>query len=72
MKDKTNWYWYQQPQQHTIIFLTRTIIYPRLDAVLIINVQDITKSVCNVIQVKKSIQRHPICLTDADYDFILD
>ena len=26
---------------------------------------------CNIIQAKKSIQRHPICLTDADYYYIL-
>ena len=27
---------------------------------------------CNRIQVEKSIQRHPICLEDSDYDYILD
>ena len=25
-----------------------------------------------MIQAKKSIQRHPICMTDADYDYISD
>ena len=25
-----------------------------------------------MIQAKKSIQRHPISMTDADYDYILD
>ena len=25
-----------------------------------------------MIQAKKSIQRHPICMIDSDYDYILD
>ena len=25
-----------------------------------------------MIQAKQFIQRHPICMTDADYDYILD
>ena len=36
------------------------------------DVQDITKSVCNSIQGEKAIQRHPLFLTDYDYDYILD
>ena len=51
---------------------TRTIFHPRLDVLIIIYVQDIPKNVCNSIQSKKSIQRHPICMIDADYDNILD
>ena len=27
---------------------------------------------CNRIQAKKSVQRHTISITDADYDYILD
>ena len=45
---------------------TRTILHPRLDVVGKTDVQDIPKNVCNRIQLKKSIQRHPICLTDVD------
>ena len=72
MQENTNWYWKQQPLQQTIIVPTRTILHPRLDVITIRYVQDIPKNVCNRIQAKKSIQRHPICMTDADYDYILD
>ena len=50
----------------------RTILHPCLDTVRIIYVQEIPKTVYNRIQAKKSIQRHHVCLTDADYDYILD
>ena len=71
MQESTNWYWKQQPLQHNIIFPTRTILHPGLDFATIRYVQDIPKTVCNRIQVEKSIQRHPICMTDTDYDYIL-
>ena len=29
-------------------------------------------NICNRIQAKKSIQKHPIIMTDADYYYILD
>ena len=32
----------------------------------------ITKSVCTKTQAKKSISIKPICLTDSDYDYILE
>ena len=35
-------------------------------------IQDIPKNVCNRIQAKQSIQRHPIIMTDVDYDYIFD
>ena len=72
MQESTNWYWKQQPLQQNIIVPTRTIINPRLDVFGITDVQDIPKYVCNIIQAKKSIQIHPIFLTDADYYYILD
>ena len=72
MQENTNWYWEQQPLQQTIVIQSLTIIHPRLDVVGIIYFQDIPKNVCNRIQAKKSIQRHPIFLMDADYDYILD
>ena len=50
----------------------RAIIHPRLDVVGITDVQDILKSVCNRIQAKQIIQRHPIFLTDYDYDYTFD
>ena len=32
----------------------------------------ITRSVCNRNQEKLTLQRHPICLTDSDHDYIID
>ena len=58
--------------QQTIIFPTRTILHPRLDVITIRDFQDIPKTVYNRIQAKKTIQRHPIGMTDANYDYILD
>ena len=49
---------------------TRTIINPRLDVITIRYVQYIPKNLCNRIQANKNIQRHPIIMTDADYDYI--
>ena len=72
MQENTNLYWKQQSLQQTIIIPTRTIIYPRLVVITLIYVQDISKNFCNRIQAKKSIQRNPISITDADYDSILD
>ena len=72
MQENTNWYWKQQPLQHTIIVPTHTIIHPRLDFIKIGYVQYIPKNICNRIRAKKSIQRHPIIMTDSDCDYILD
>ena len=72
MQENTNWYWKQQPLQQAIIAQTLTIIHPHLDVITIIYVQDIPKNVCNIIQSKKAMQRHPIIITDADYDYFLD
>ena len=52
MQENTNWYWKQLSLQQTIIFPTCTILHPRLDVVIIRNVQDIPKNVCNMIQAK--------------------
>ena len=72
MQENTNWYWKQQTLQQNIIVPTHTIIHPCIDVFIMKNVQDTPKTVCNRIQAKISKQRHPICLTDADYDYILD
>ena len=72
MQENTNWYWKQQSLQQTIIVPTHTILRPCIDVVRIIDVQDIPKTVCNRIPKKQSIQRHPMFLTDADYDCTLD
>ena len=72
IQENTNWYWKQQPPQQTIIVPTRTILNPRSDVITIRYVKDIPKNLCNRIQEKQSIQSHPISMTDADYDYILD
>ena len=71
MQVDTNWYWNQHPQQHVITVPTRTILHPQLGVNEVIDFHDITKIVCNRTQAKKSIPRQPICLTDFDYDYIL-
>ena len=58
--------------QQIIIFPTRKILHPRLDVIRIRYVQDIPKNLCNMIQAKTYIQRHPIIMTNADYDYISD
>ena len=72
IQENTDWCWKQQSLQQNIIVPTRTILHQFLDVVRITDVQDIPETVCNRIQGKKSIQRHPIFMTDADYDYILD
>ena len=53
--------------QQNVIVPTLTTIHPLLGVFVITDVQDILKNVCNGIQAK-----HHICLTDYDYDYILD
>ena len=52
--------------------LTRTIIHPQLEGDAITDFNAIPTSICSITQAKKSISRQPICLTDADYDYILE
>ena len=72
MKVYTNWYWDQHPQQHVIRVTTHTIIHPQLEVNAINHFHDTTKSLYNRKQEEKSISRQPICLTDSDYDYILE
>ena len=51
---------------------TCTILHPRLEVIIIRYVQDIPEKFCIRNEAKKEIQRHPIIVTDADYDYILD
>ena len=68
MQENTNWYWEKQSLQQNIMVPTRTILHPCIDVVRIKYVHDIPKTVCNRIQSKKSIQRHPIFMKYADYE----
>ena len=72
IKEITGWFWDQHPQQKVITVPTCTITHPRIDVTTITDSHDISKSVCNRKQAKKSISRHPICLTDYEYDYILE
>ena len=67
MQENSYCYWKQQLLQYNIIFPTRTIIHLCLDVFRIPDVQDIPKTICNIIQAKQIMLRHPIFLTDADY-----
>ena len=68
----TNWYWNQQPKHHFITVTTRTILHPQLEVNAITDFHAIPTSVCSRTQKKKAISRQPICLTGADYDYILE
>ena len=72
MQVDTNWYWYQQPKHHVISVPTHTIIHPQLEGDAITDFHAITTSICSRKQAKKSISRQPICLSDFDYDYILE
>ena len=51
---------------------TRTILHPQLEVDAITDFHLIPTSICSITQAKKAISRQPICLTDADYDYILE
>ena len=72
MQIDTNWYCNQQPKHHVITAPTRTILHPRLIVNSITDFHAIPRSVCSRKQAKKAISIQPICLTDADYDYILE
>ena len=72
IKIDTNWYWNKQPKNHVVTLPTRTILHPQLEVNAIRDFHEITTSVCSRTQANKSISRQPICLTDADYDYILE
>ena len=72
MQIYTNWYWNQQPKHHVITVPIRTIIHPTLEVNAVTYFHSIPKSVCSRTQAKKIISRQPICLTDFDYDYVLE
>ena len=51
---------------------TRTILHPQLEGDAITDFRLIPTSICSRTQGKKAISRQPICLTDADYNYILE
>ena len=72
MQVDTNWYWDQHPDQNSITVPTRTIIHPQPKVNSVRYFHAIPKIVCNSTHAKKSISRQPTCLTDSDYDCILE
>ena len=63
IQESTNWFWDQHYQQQVITGTTCKILHTRLDAIAIIDINGISKSVCNKTQLKKAISRHPIGMT---------
>ena len=51
---------------------TCTILHPQLEVDAITDFHAIPESVCSRTQAKKAISRQPLCLTDSDYDYILE
>ena len=72
MQVDTNWYWNQQPNHHVTTVPTRTILHPQLEGDAITDFQATPTSICSRTQAKKAISRQPICLSDFDYDYILE
>ena len=51
---------------------TRTILHLQLEGDAITDFHLIPTSICSRTQGKKAISRQPICLTDAEYNYILE
>ena len=51
---------------------TCKIVHPCLDVIVVKYVQDIPKSVCNINQERKDLQRRTIYITDLYHEHILD
>ena len=52
-------------------FPTRTILHPQLEGDAITDFHAIPTSIFSITQEKKAISRQPRCLSDYDYDYIL-
>ena len=68
----TYWYWYPHLQYYVITVITRTILHPPLEVNAVTYFHDIPKIVCNRTQAKRAISIHPMCLTDSDYNYIIE
>ena len=68
----TNYYWNQHPKQHFITVPALIILHPQLEVNAITDFNAIPTSICYRTQAKKAISRHPICLTNSDYYYILE
>ena len=57
---------------HVITVPTLTILHPKLEVNTITDFHTIPTSICSRTQAKKAMSRQPICLSDFDYDYILE
>ena len=57
--------------QKLIVVTTHTIVNTCLDVFVVKDVHNITRSAFKINQKRKDLQRHLICLTDYDNDYIL-
>ena len=71
-KASTNWHWQQFGTKESVIIETHNTVHPCLDVSTIKYDADIPISLWNKKQAQKSVQRHPICISDADHDYNLD
>ena len=55
-----------------IIVPTCTIVHPYIYVIVVTEVRQIPKNLCNRNQACKALQRLHICLTDSGNDFIID
>ena len=62
----------QQSKHHVITVPTLTILHTQLEGDAITDFHAIPTSICSRTQAKKAISWQPICLTDAEYDYILE
>ena len=62
----------EENQQQVIVVLTHTILHPCIDVVTVKEVHGMLISVFNRNQTKQALQRHPICLTNYDNNYILE
>ena len=59
-------------QRQLIVVPTHTIVHTCIDVFVVKDVNDITRSDFNINQTRKALQRHLICLTYSDNDYILN
>ena len=72
MQENTKCYWEENNIQQLIVVPTHIIVHTCPDVFVAKYFHDITRSAFNINQTRKDLQRHLICLTDSDNDYILD
>ena len=70
MQENTKWYWEQKKHQQVIVFPTRNIVHICIDFMVVKDVHNINRNFFNRNQEMQALQRHLICLTNSDHDYI--